>query len=76
MNDAVEIVANNDLIQVLDALGIPWTEGQPANGTAGTILVQLDSATDGRLEALVGDLSELRWKYEPGRRLQLALPGV
>ena len=76
MNDVIEMVARDDLVLVLDALGVPWTEGQPANGTSGTVLVQLDGASDGRLEDLVGDLSELRWKYEPGRRLQLALPGV
>lgn len=40
------------------------------------MLVQVDDSTDGRLENMVGVLSELRWKYEPGRQLQLVLPGV
>jgi len=78
MTDAVELRYNADLILVLDVLGIPWTAGRPSNGREGTILVGMDTQADGRLEELVGSLSELRWRYEPGRRLQLALelPGM
>jgi len=78
MTDTVEIVHSPDLLLVLNSLGIPWAEGRPSNGSCGTIIVRLDTDTDGRLEHLVGLLSELRWKYEPGRHLQLALdiPGV
>jgi len=78
MTQWVEVECSEDLMLTLNALAIPWTEGAPANGANGTVLVQMDSATDGRLEELVGTLSALRWKYEPGRRLQLALemPGI
>ena len=78
MIDTVELVHSPDLILVLDVLGIPWVEGRPRNGAQGTIVIRMDTATDGRLEYLVGQLSELRWKYEPGRHLQFALdmPGV
>ena len=76
MTDFVEMPFSADLVRVLDALGILWTEGRPANGHQATIVVTVDVHTDGRLEALVGDLSRLRWSYEPGRQLQLTLPGV
>jgi len=78
MIDTIELVHSEDLILTLDALGIPWAEGRPANGSQGTIIIRMDTDIDGRLEHLVGLLSELRWKYEPGRHLQLTLdmPGV
>ena len=72
MTDVVEVAYNVDLVHVLDALGIAWEPGRSANGRQATIRVPVDPRTDARLEHLVGDLSDLRWHYEPGRCLQLA----
>jgi hypothetical protein len=72
-DDIVEVRSDPDLVQMLQALGVPWAPGRPNNGRAGTILVRLDAETDGRLEAAIGSLADLRWRYEPGRRLQMAL---
>ena len=72
LTDVTEITYSHDLAQALTALGVPWTTGQPSNGRQGTLIVPMDNETDARLEHLVGDLSDLRWHYQPGRRLQLA----
>ena len=73
MIDYVELRHNKDLILALDALGVPWAEGRPPNGTDGTIVVKMDTQTDGRLETLINYLADLRWRYEPGRTLQLQM---
>lgn len=73
MHDIVEMAFDPNLVLVLDALGVRWQPGRPANGSAGTIRVAVNRNVDAQLEQLVGALSDLRWKYEPGRSLQLSL---
>ena len=70
--DVVEVQYNPDLVLVLEALGIAWRVGHQPNGTSGTILVHYTQDIDGRLESAIGSLADLRWRYEPGRTLQLA----
>lgn len=69
----VEVPRDWYLIQALNAIGIGWQVGHPPNGAAGTIRVVFDQETDAKLETLIGALADLRWRYEPGRSLQLAL---
>lgn len=73
MTDFVELRYSPDLTLVLNALGIHWREGHPSNGSHGTIVVLMDDQADGRLEDLINSLSDLRWRYEPGRTLQLQM---
>ena len=68
---ATDGVRSGDLVAVLDALGIPYEE-IPGAG----IRVALDAGIDGRLESLIGRLSDLRWGYTPGRAIQVELPGL
>ncbi len=53
---------------VLCDLGIPYVETM-----GGDIAVQLDPDADGRLERLIGQLSSIRWQYQPGRAIQMEL---
>lgn len=62
--------AGDDLRAALAALGIPYE----AHGAG--IRVALDAGIDGRLESLIGRLSDLRWGYTPGRAIQVQLPGL
>jgi hypothetical protein len=68
----IEVGYSEELIRVLGALRIPWSEGRPPNGRGGIVRVQIDAEGDGRIQAAIGSLADLRWRYEPGRRLQLA----
>jgi hypothetical protein len=73
MHDVVEIHFDHGLVLVLDALGVKWQMGRPPNGSQGTVMVAMDGETDGRLEDLINNLADLRWKYDPGRSLQLVM---
>lgn len=66
----VTIPWNDDLNAALTALAIPHTRGED------TIQIEMNTDIDGRLEALIGCLSELRWFYTPGRTIQLELPNL
>ena len=70
---AIEIQRYPTLVAVLDSLGIGWSVGRPPNGMAGTIRVRLDREGDFLLEQVIGQLSDLRWRYTPGRTLQLEM---
>lgn len=64
----IEMDYHPDLAAVLRALGIHWRRL-----AGGAVLVSLDAAADGRLEALIGGLAALRWRYKPGRAMQLEM---
>jgi hypothetical protein len=72
----VEIPYSADLAAALAALAVPHALGRPTNGARGSLQVTLDPHTDRRLQDLIDDLAALRWRYEPGRTLQIALPGL
>jgi hypothetical protein len=72
-SQTIEIEHSKDLTAVLSSLGIGWSVGRPPNGIAGTIRVQLDHEGDFVLEQIIGRLSDLRWRYTPGRTLQLRM---
>jgi hypothetical protein len=69
----IEIEYTTEMGAVLDALGIPWKLAQPANGSRGTIYVFIDEASDACLETVIGQLSAIRWKHQPGRVIQLGM---
>jgi hypothetical protein len=73
---AVEIAYSAALAAALAALAVPHARGRPTNGAPGTLQVSLDRHTDRRLQDLIDDLAALRWRHEPGRALQIALPGL
>lgn len=70
----IEMVYDDALLAVLASIGITWTVARPPNGVAGVIKVELDGESDAVLEQVIGQLSDLRWRYTPGRVLQLELP--
>lgn len=68
----ITLPADPDLVAVLDALDVAY---EPlAWGTR--LEIGLNADLDGRLEQLIGRLSELRWGYQPGRAIQVTLPGL
>lgn len=70
---SIEIQHSEGLAAVLDSLGIDWVVGRPPNGIPGTMRVRLDREGDFLLEQVISQLSDLRWRYTPGRTLQLAM---
>lgn len=64
----VLIPYNADLDAVLYVLRIPHVV------LGANIQVPMTPAIDEQLEALVGAAADLRWRYTPGRSIQLELP--
>ena len=74
----VEVGWDMGLAGVLELVGVrvaPSAGGAcvPAVVGQGLMAVEMDEEADARLEELINRLSELRWRYEAGRRLQMEL---
>lgn len=73
----VRVPYSADLVDVLEALDgtREVVEGWSYEVADGGVMVRMGADLDARLEALIADLGRLRWGYEPGRVVQLALVG-
>lgn len=73
----VSVPYNSDLFEVLMELGntAEADEGWTFWVDNGDIKVVMEQSLDARLEELIAGLGRLRWGYEPGRVVQLALIG-
>lgn len=67
----IDVAFDPELVTVLAALDAPLRSGVVGDERLG---VEVDQALDAQLERVIDRLTEIRWKYEPGRVLQFELP--
>jgi len=74
----VRVPAAGDLERVLRGMRVDMglDEGWNFTVEGRELVVTMTPALDARLEVLMRDLGRLRWGYEPGRMVQMVLPGV